>query len=49
MTLVNLVPRVLNHYFDAGIKLPADTLYMSVEGDPYSFVPLDPESLAPQM
>ena len=49
MTLVNLVPRVLNHYFDAGIKLPADTLYMSVEGDPYSLVPVDPASLSPRM
>jgi hypothetical protein len=47
LTLVNVIPRVLNHYFDAGLRLPADSLYMSLEETPYQFAPVDPASLAP--
>ncbi len=46
LTLVNLLPRVLNHYFGAGIDLGPNTLYLSVEGDPYRLVPVDPQSLS---
>ncbi len=47
ITLVNVVPKVLNYYFNAGIPLAPDSLYMSVEGRPYLFVRVDPASLAP--
>jgi hypothetical protein len=46
ITLVNVMPRVLNHYFDAGIPLVADSLLMSLEQTPYRFVPVDPASLS---
>jgi hypothetical protein len=46
MTLVNLIPRVLNHYFEAGIELVPDSLYMSLEKTPYLLVPVDPVSLS---
>jgi len=45
VTLVNVIPRVLNHYFDAGIPLAPDSLYMSLEQTPYLFAPVDPASL----
>jgi hypothetical protein len=45
VTLVNLVPKVLNHYFNAGIPLAPDSLYMSLEQTPYLFAPVDPTSL----
>ena len=46
ITLVNVVPKVLNYYFDAGIPLAPDSLYMSLEGRPYLFARVDPASLA---
>lgn len=49
VTLVNLLPKVLNHYFDAGIELSPDSLYMSLEQTPYLMVPVDPASLSPRM
>ncbi len=45
-TLVSVIPRVFNHYFNAGLELPADSLYMSLEQTPYLFVPVDPASLS---
>ena len=47
VTLVNLIPRVLNHYFAAGIELVPDSLYMSLEKTPYLLAPVDPVSLSP--
>ena len=49
VTLVSILPRVLNHYFDAGIGVPPDSLYMSLERTPYLLVPVDPASLSPRM
>jgi hypothetical protein len=46
VTLVNVLPKVLNHYFDAGIPLAPDSLYLSLEQTPYLFVPVDPASLS---
>jgi hypothetical protein len=46
-TLVNVVPKVLNHYFGAGIHLNPDKLYMSLERTPYLFSEVDPASLTP--
>jgi hypothetical protein len=45
VTLVNLIPIVLNNYFDAGLPLSADSLYMSLEETPYLFAPIDPVAL----
>ncbi|MEO8088904.1 MAG: hypothetical protein ABI703_01255 [Gemmatimonadales bacterium] len=45
VTLVNVIPKVLNYYFDARIPLAADSLYMSLEETPYLFAPVDPASL----
>jgi hypothetical protein len=45
VTLVNVIPKVLNYYFDAGIPLAPDSLYMSLEETPYLFAPVDPASL----
>jgi len=45
VTLVNVVPKVLNYYFNAGIPLAPDSLYMSLEQTPYLFAPVDPASL----
>lgn len=47
VTLVNVLRKVLDHYFDAGIPAASDDLYMSLERTPYSFVRVDPASLAP--
>ena len=47
VTLVNVVPSVLNHYFNARIPLAPNTLYMSLEQTPYLFVEVNPASLAP--
>ena len=46
ITLVNVVPSVLNRYFGAQIPLASDKLYMSLEQTPYAFAEVDPESLA---
>jgi hypothetical protein len=45
VTLVNVIPKVLNYYFDAAIPLAPDSLYMSLEETPYLFAPVDPASL----
>ena len=45
VTLVNVIPKVLNYYFNAGISLLPDSLYMSLEQTPYLFAPVDPASL----
>ena len=45
VTLVNVIPEVLNHYFGANIPLSPDSLYMSLEQTPYLFAPVDPASL----
>jgi hypothetical protein len=47
VTLVNLIPILLNNYFDAGLPLSADSLYMSLEQTPYLFAPVDPVALTP--
>ena len=46
LTLVNLLPRVLNHYLGASIALAPDNLYMSLERTPYSFAEVDHASLS---
>jgi hypothetical protein len=46
VTLVNVIPKVLNYYFGAGIPLAPDSLYMSLEQTPYLFAPVDAASLA---
>lgn len=45
VTLVNVVPKVFNYYFQAGIPLAPDSLYMSLEKTPFLFAPVDPASL----
>jgi hypothetical protein len=45
VTLVNVVPQVLNYYFDARIPLAPDSLYMSLEQTPYLLAPVDRASL----
>lgn len=45
VTLVNVIPTVLNHYFGVQIPLAPDSLYMSLEQTPYLFAPVDPASL----
>jgi len=49
ITLVNVIPKVLNYYFDAGIPLAPDNLYMSLEQTPYLFAPVNPASLAERL
>ncbi|HEU4681610.1 MAG TPA: sulfatase-like hydrolase/transferase [Gemmatimonadales bacterium] len=49
VTLVNVIPKVLNYYFDAGIPLAPDSLYMSLEQTPYLFAPVNPASLAERL
>jgi hypothetical protein len=46
VTLVNVIPQVLNYYLDARIPLAPDSLYMSLEQTPYLFSPVDRASLA---
>lgn len=45
VTVVNVMTKVLDYYFNAGIPLAPDSLYMSLERSPYRFVPVDPASL----
>jgi hypothetical protein len=45
VTLVNVIPKVLNYYFDAGIPLASDSLFVSLEDTPYLFAPVDAASL----
>lgn len=47
VTVVNVLRKVLNHYFDAGIPPAPDELYMSLEHTPYNFVQVDPVTLRP--
>jgi hypothetical protein len=47
VTVVNVLRKVLNLYFDAGIPLAPDELYMSLEHTPYNFVRVDPATLRP--
>jgi hypothetical protein len=46
ITLVNIIPTVLDRYLNAGIPLVPDHLYMSLERTPYAFVEVDPSSLS---
>jgi hypothetical protein len=46
LTLVNLIPKVLNTYFGAGIPLAPDKLYMSLEKTPYAFAEVEQGALA---
>jgi hypothetical protein len=48
LTTVNLVPMVLNHYFQAGIPVAPDSLFMSMERTPYLFTSFDPVALTPR-
>lgn len=48
VTLVNLIPTVLNSYFDAHLPILPDSLYMSLEKTPYRFTPIDPAALIPR-
>jgi hypothetical protein len=48
VTLVNVFPKVLNHYFGAGIPPAPDELYLSLERTPYNFVQIDPATLKPR-
>ena len=45
VTLVNVVPAVLNHYFGAGVQRAPDRLYMSLEQTPYLFAEVDQAAL----
>ena len=45
VTLVNLVPTLLNSYFDTHLPVHPDSLYMSLEKTPYLFAPVDPIAL----
>jgi sulfatase-like protein len=45
VTVVNVLRKVLNYYFDAGIPPASDALYMSLEHTPYNFVQVDPAAL----
>jgi hypothetical protein len=47
VTVVNVLRKVLNHYFDAGLPPAPDQLYMSLEHTPYNFVQVDPATLRP--
>jgi hypothetical protein len=46
VTLVNVIPKVFNFYFEARIPLAPDSLYMSLEKTPYRFAPISATSLA---
>jgi hypothetical protein len=47
VTLVNVIPRVLNHYFGTAVTPVPDKLYMSTERTPYTLVEFDATSLTP--
>jgi hypothetical protein len=47
VTLVNVVPKVLNHYLQAGLPLSPDKSYMSLERTPYRFAEVDQTTFAP--
>jgi hypothetical protein len=46
VTVVNVLRKVLDYYFDAGLPLAPDSLYMSLEQTPYSFVTVNPATLS---
>ncbi len=48
VSLVNLIPTVLNSYFDTQLPILPDSLYMSLEKTPYRFAPVDPVTLGPR-
>ncbi len=45
VTVVNVMTKVLDYYFNAGIPLAPDSLYMSLERSPYLFARVNPASL----
>jgi hypothetical protein len=47
VSVVNVLQRILSHYFGASIQPSADDFYLSLERTPYDFVKLDPVSLRP--
>jgi len=47
VSVVNVLQRVLSHYYGAWVPPSADDFYLSLERTPYSFVKLDPVSLRP--
>jgi hypothetical protein len=47
VTVVNVLQRVLVHYFGATIAASADNHYMSLERTPYDFVQIDPTTFLP--
>ena len=48
VSVVNVLQRILSHYFGALIQPSADDFYLSLERTPYDFVKLDPVSLRPR-
>jgi hypothetical protein len=49
VTLVNVLPKVLDYYLGAAIEPAPDDLYMSTEPQPYDFVKVDPHRLVPTL
>jgi hypothetical protein len=47
VTIVNVLQRVLSHYFGAQIDPSPDELYLSLERTPYDFAKIDPISFRP--
>jgi hypothetical protein len=47
VTVVNVLQRILSHYYGASVPPSADDFYVSLERTPYNFVKLDPVSLRP--
>jgi hypothetical protein len=47
VSVVNVLQRILSHYYGASVPASADDFYMSLEQTPYDFVKLDPVSLRP--
>jgi hypothetical protein len=47
VSAVNVLQRILSHYYGASVPASADDFYMSLEQTPYDFVKLDPVSLRP--
>ena len=47
VSVVNVLQRILSHYYGASVPPSADDFYLSLERTPYDFVKLDPVSLRP--
>jgi hypothetical protein len=47
VTVVNVLQKVLSHYFQADVAPAPDDLYMSLERTPYLFSKVDPAALRP--